>query len=367
MELSTYVDKLTENKLLNSLYNFIKKFTSSKSYWSVSYLILLFTIREAIAWKFGNAIETFFQNQAEASEYPFVWETFGFFLSAGGSIELVILGVFLFMILSLVKIFGSKDDIDTKEIVATKSDEIQTKQDKHSQQLQKIENLIKLQGGDETAFLEKYFGDDYKEVLENPQTYDNLKVKLQENRGSIELLIEEKEELQKKIESRRLHSNDVQKMIDKAFKELRFDDVLDLLDNFIENNKELEKDLINAHYQKALAYMEKIEYHKAKEEFEQIGSGIKDTDILNDYGIMYHKIAEYDKAIETYDKVLSIKQTTIREIHPSTAKTYMHLGLSWNRKGKHDKAIELYNKALVILHNHHRENNHFISHIYIII
>jgi len=389
MGLSTKLNSILQNPLVETIINLLKKLKSSKSYWSVSYLVLLFTFREAIAWKFGSAIETFFNNQAETSDYAFIWELLGFIFSTGGSIELVILGVVLFSILSSVKIFESKNESDTKTTISTEAKEIKATQTQQSQDLQEIKNLIKLQGGDETAFLEKYFGSDYQEVLKNPQTYQNLKAKLQQHQGSIQTLLEEKEKLQNKIEARRLHSNNVQKMIDKAFKELRFDDVLDLLDHFIENNQELEKDLLNAHYQKALAYMEQLKYHEAKEEYEtHIPRGIKDTDILHDYGVMYRTLGEYDnsltlntrrlelllksadehdteiartynemgvaweskgaydKAIEFHKKALEITLATLGENHPNTATMYNNIGLASNSKGSYDKAIEFYNKAL---------------------
>jgi len=88
--------------------NFIKKFKSSKSYWSVSYFILLFTIREAIAWKFGSAIKTFCEAQAVDSSFPMLWSVLGFVFDVGGSIELVLLGTFIFVLLSLVKVAESE-------------------------------------------------------------------------------------------------------------------------------------------------------------------------------------------------------------------------------------------------------------------
>jgi len=88
--------------------NFIKKFKSSKSYWSVSYFILLFTIREAIAWKFGSAIKTFCEAQAVDSSLPMLWSVLGFVFDVGGSIELVLLGTLIFILLSLVKVAESE-------------------------------------------------------------------------------------------------------------------------------------------------------------------------------------------------------------------------------------------------------------------
>ena len=88
--------------------NFIKKFKSSKSYWSVSYFILLFTIREAIAWKFGSAIKTFCETQAVDSSFSMLWSVLGFVFDVGGSIELVLLGTLIFILLSLVKVAESE-------------------------------------------------------------------------------------------------------------------------------------------------------------------------------------------------------------------------------------------------------------------
>ena len=111
-------------------------------------------------------------------------------------------------------------------------------------------------------------------------------------------------------------------MIDKAFKELRYDDVRDLLDNFLKENQDKEEEIIRAHYQKALSYMQEIKYHEAKEEFEHIGPAVKDTEILNDYGGIYYKLGEYDKAIDFHNKALKIQLITLGEKHPSTVISY---------------------------------------------
>ena len=159
--------------------------------------------------------------------------------------------------------------------------------------------------GNKEKFLKAYFGDDWEKVLENPQTYNNLNFKLLEVKSDTQKLLDEKEKLLKKIESQKLNGS-VQKMIDKAFNELRFDDVRDLLDSFIDSNKDIESDLIKAHYLKALSYMQENKYQKAKEEFEMIGIGIKDSKILNDYGRIYFKLAEYKKAELLLQKALNL-------------------------------------------------------------
>jgi len=108
MEISQTYIKFIEHPAVDATINFIKKFKSSKSYWSVSYLILLFTLREAIAWKFGSAIKTFCETQALDSSFPSVWNVLGFVLDVGGSWELVALGTFIFVVLSLVKVAESE-------------------------------------------------------------------------------------------------------------------------------------------------------------------------------------------------------------------------------------------------------------------
>jgi len=416
---------LLQHPLVETIINLIKKFKSSKSYWSVSYLILLFTIREAIAWQFGSAIREFCEKQANDSDYATVWDIVGFVFDTGGSIELVGLGLFIFLVLSIVKVSEANGETkptpfrekllgfvialalmlvfftmnyyqhqstisDINQTIAHESKKIQITQNQHSQDLQEIKNLIKLQGGDETAFLEKYFGKDYEIVLNNPITYHNFTTLLKTTNKTPNELLEEREKLLNKIKNQSLESS-IQKMVDKAFKELRYDDARALLDNFISNNQAIGDDLIKAHYQKALTYMQEVKYHEAKEEYETyIPMGIKDTDILHDYGEMYYRLGEYDKylevntrrlallledsdsnsveiarayneiggawqskgeydkAIEFYSKSLDIKLATLREQHSSTAISYGNIGEAWRNKGEYDKAIEYYSKALEI-------------------
>jgi len=108
MGLSEKYINLLNHPAVDATINFIKKFKSSKSYWSVSYVILLFTIREAIAWKFGSAIQTFCETQAVDSSMPMLWTVIGFIFDVGGSWELVALGTFVFVVLSLVKVAESE-------------------------------------------------------------------------------------------------------------------------------------------------------------------------------------------------------------------------------------------------------------------
>ncbi len=148
----TYINILN-HPTVDATINFIKKFKSSKSYWSVSYLILLFTIREAVAWKFGSAIKTFCEIPAVESSFSTFLEVLGFILDVGGSWELVALGTFVFVVLSLVKVAESEGtSISVRENYLTlfllvfvgsvsfyQNDEVKSIVEENSKVLKKIE------------------------------------------------------------------------------------------------------------------------------------------------------------------------------------------------------------------------------------
>lgn len=362
MGLSTKLNTLLQNPLVETIINLIKKLKSSKSYWSVSYLILLFTLREAIAWKFGSAIQEFCETQATDSAYPLFWDITGFVFDVGGSIELVILGVFIFLVLSIVKVSESENgSVSPKENYLTiflilfvigisiyDTKEIQSNQLITHQKLDLLLKKIPTEEEQKEKFLLKYFGKDYKIILNNPTTFHNFTTLLTTTQKTPNQLLEERKELLKKIKNQSLEDS-IKKMIDEAFKELRYDDVRTLLDKFIKDNKNIYNDIIKAHYLKALSYIEEIKYHEARKEFEKIGiNSTEDTDILDDYAIMYHTLGEYNKAIEFHNQSLTIKLATLEKKHPSKADTYNYLGTVWSDKGDYDKAIEFYNKALNI-------------------
>jgi tetratricopeptide (TPR) repeat protein len=368
MNIPNKIKNILEHPLVDTIAKFIKKFKSSKSYWSVSFMVLLFTIREATAWKWGSAIGAYAQKQLEGTDYSWLWTAVEFIFGFGGSWEFALGGFVIFVILSLVKISeGDNNAVTLKEsflsllllltvvgmlifaIVNTnaKQEITHKNQTVTHEKLDEIKALLKLQGGDETLFLKKYFGKDYAIILKNPQTYHNFTTLLKQTNKTADELLKEREELLKKIESQSF-SPELQKQIDKAFRELRYKDARELIDTFLEANSTKEKELIRAHYIKALSYMEQIRYHEAKEEFENIAPNIDNTDILSDYAKIYYILGEYDKAIEYYEKSLKIQLVTLGENHPSTATTYNNIGSAWKSKGEYDKAIEYYEKSLKI-------------------
>jgi len=260
------LQKITKNPLfealiwvLSGILNFIKKFKSSKSYWTVSFMVILFTIREALAWKWGSAIEAYAQKQLEGTDYGWLWSAVEFVFGIGGSWEFVLLGVSLLLIVSYVKINSAEKD----EVIKV----VQQEGEKMDENLEEIKKLIHENTINENDFLEKYFGKDYAIILQNPQTYHNFTTLLKQTNKTPDQLLKEREELLKKIESQSF-SPVLQKQIDNAFKELRYEDARELMDTFLEANADKEKEIIKAHYIKALTFMEQIRYHEAKEELD---------------------------------------------------------------------------------------------------
>jgi len=368
MSITTKIKNILEHPLVDTIATLIKKFKSSKSYWSVSFLVILFTLREAIVWKYGSAISAYAQKQLVGSDWSWLWTAIEFVFDIGGSWQLALGGFIIFIILSLVEVSkGKSNTITLKEsflsllllltifgmtIYAVSSNNTNhTKTHKQQEithnKLDEIKALIKLQDGDETDFLIKYFGKDYKVILNHPQTYHNFTTLLKKSKKTADKLLKEREELLKKIKTQSFNKT-FQNQIDKAFRELRYEDVRELIDGFLEANADKEKEIIKAHYIKALSFIEEIRYHEAKAEFEKIAPNIDDAKILNDYGRIYYILGEYDKAIEYYEKTLKIILSTLGENHPNTAIVYNNIGLVLYSDGKYDTAMEQYEKSLKI-------------------
>lgn len=337
MGVSTKIENFLKHSIWDTIATFIKKFKSSKSYWSVSFFVIAFTLREAIAWKYGSAISTYAQKQLEGSDWTWLWTAIEFVFDMGGSWELVLLGVFYFIILSFVKVNSAEKD----EIVKTVKEESKQTHDS----LDEIKALIKQHGTSETDFLEKYFGKDYAVILQNPQTYHNFTTFLNRTEKTADELLKEREDLLKKIKKQSF-SEKLQNQIDKAFNELRYEDVRELIDGFLDANTDKEQEIIKAHYIKALSYMEQIRYHEAKEEFEKIAPNIDDVEILFDYAEIYFILDEYNKSLELQNRILHILDLNNEANYSILAVVYENIGAIFHKNGKYDKAIEYYTNAL---------------------
>jgi tetratricopeptide (TPR) repeat protein len=70
--------------------------------------------------------------------------------------------------------------------------------------------------------------------------------------------------------------------------------------------------------------------------------------ILENYGDVYIKFGQYDKALEFYQKCLDVELKTLGAEHSSVAISYFSIGSVWDNKGEYDKALEFYQKCLDI-------------------
>ena len=68
----------------------------------------------------------------------------------------------------------------------------------------------------------------------------------------------------------------------------------------------------------------------------------------NNLGLVWSDKGEYGKAIDYHEKGLAIRLKVHGDQHPSTGISYNNLGLVWSYKGEYDKAIQYYEKSLAI-------------------
>ena len=210
-------------------------------------------------------------------------------------------------------------------------------------------DIIEKLGGEED-FLKKYFGDDYEIVLKNPQTYTNLKDKLLTVNNTLDSILQEKEELENKIQSQQF--DDVQNKVEKAMLELRFSDAIIILDDYLTSIANTKEDMYQAHYIKAIAYMKNMQYPEAKKEIEFIPYlKVDDVGLLNDYAEIYRVVGNYHKSIEIYDFILSTKQEELQSNLYMLAMLYNNVALISETIGHADNVEQYYREALKIMKN----------------
>tara|TARA_B110001452_G_scaffold24402_1_gene19293 strand:- start:149 stop:1798 length:1650 start_codon:yes stop_codon:yes gene_type:complete len=100
-----------------------------------------------------------------------------------------------------------------------------------------------------------------------------------------------------------------------------------------------------ADYNKAIEYYEKSLAIKLKVHGDQHPST---STSYNNLGFVWDDKGEYDKAIQYHKKSLAIYLKVHGDQHPDTAISYNNLGVVWKNKGEYDKAIEYYEKSLAI-------------------
>jgi tetratricopeptide (TPR) repeat protein len=100
-----------------------------------------------------------------------------------------------------------------------------------------------------------------------------------------------------------------------------------------------------ANYERALEFYEK----SLKIKLEMLGDEHLDiVDLYNNIGLLWSKKGDYDKALHFCHKCLDICLKKLGEEHADVAVLYQNIGLLWSTKGNDNKAMEFCLKGLMI-------------------
>ena len=149
----------------------------------------------------------------------------------------------------------------------------------------------------------------------------------------------------------------LEKVTDNDWKALiKLNDLLDKLQEQILRKEFLNKIIRYTPFQNqydtelGLEAIKVIDNQSARLYFDKINYTLEflhnDSELLSIIGDSCYRFAEYDKALEFYQKSLGIELKTIGEEHPSLADSHNRIGSIWYRKGEYDKALEYYLKSL---------------------
>jgi len=227
---------------------------------------------------------------------------------------------------------------------------------KESDSLNKIQEQIKYTCiVDDKSFLERYLGSEYKQLVENYQTYKYLELTLESGFDvsckTTEDFLFKKNQFLLNIKSQ--INPLLYEIIEKALNELRYDDVLTTLNSFALYNQNTKVSLYELSYIKALIYMKQREFDKAKQEFEKmsINEDEKNMNLLFNYAKVLDHVGNRKNAIKFYSKALRLGQKTIGENNLIISDIYWHLGSLTEDKYNKDNfenAIKYFNKSLKI-------------------
>ena len=177
---------------------------------------------------------------------------------------------------------------------------------------------------------------DAKKIEANPQLVSELKDKIQE--------------LEKELEERSRTTKD--KRAEEALiasKAGNYEKARELFETLREEEKEKEREHAKTAYNLGNVYFIELDFQKALDAYlDAVRLAPDNSTYLNEAGSTFDTLAQYDKAIEYYEKALKSDLKTLGEDHPNVAIRWNNLGAAWNAKGEYDKAIEYYEKVLKV-------------------
>lgn len=75
---------------------------------------------------------------------------------------------------------------------------------------------------------------------------------------------------------------------------------------------------------------------------------LEEDTILDNYGDVFIKFGQYDKALYYYKKSLDVRLKSLGTEHPLLAYSYTKIGVVWFKKGEYDKALDFHKICLDI-------------------
>lgn len=105
------------------------------------------------------------------------------------------------------------------------------------------------------------------------------------------------------------------------------------------------------YYQKALS----IQLQRFGENFPFVGT------MYTNVGIALDHLERHDEAMEYFQKALAIRKATLSDTHPQVALSYIDIGQAYTRQGRHTTALEQYNLALTIQVNHYGDRHKLVA------
>lgn len=70
--------------------------------------------------------------------------------------------------------------------------------------------------------------------------------------------------------------------------------------------------------------------------------------LVHDFGVVYQKLENLDKALEFYNKSFAIRESVLDSNHHDLATTYNWIGIFYEKLGNYENALEFHYKSLAI-------------------
>ncbi len=210
----------------------------------------------------------------------------------------------------------------------------------------RISELVKRTGQSNenvTSLLIKLFGNDYTKILSEDKTYNNLVRRLEGN--TLEMLIEENEELKGKLSEQHL-DEDFKEKLSFLMMNLKYDEALKHIENKIAKNPQIET-LATLYQFKSVIYRFKGDtQNQGKSISKALALNEDDPEIIFSYGLFLGMKGVYKEAENYFKKYLDylLEQEDKNMVRIITA--YYHLSSSCLNQGKIDETLSFCDAAL---------------------